>query len=124
MEAQTSADQAPRYAQRPIERERDARHGMIAGSWARRNGHFSFPTSPAWRKETPMGKAQKHPLRAFTLPEAQELHRIAKATSERLDVVKRARALLSVRAGRSFDFCCPRDRIQKRRQYQSTGGAV
>jgi transposase len=49
-----------------------------------------------------MGKAQKHPLRAFTPPEEQELHRLAKATSERLDVVKRARALLAVRAGQPF----------------------
>jgi hypothetical protein len=38
----------------------------------------------------------------FLISAELELHRIAKATSERLDVVKRARALLSVRAGRSF----------------------
>ncbi len=49
-----------------------------------------------------MGKEQKHPLRAFTRQEEQELHRRAKATSERLDVVKRARALLAVQAGQSF----------------------
>jgi hypothetical protein len=49
-----------------------------------------------------MGNAQKHPLRAFTPPEEQELHRIVKATSERMDVVKRARALLCVQAGRPF----------------------
>lgn len=49
-----------------------------------------------------MGKEQKHPLRALTPQEEQELRRIAKATSERLDVVKRARALLSVQAGWSF----------------------
>jgi transposase len=49
-----------------------------------------------------MGKEQKHPLRALTTQEEQELHRITKATSERLDVVKRARALLAVQAGRSF----------------------
>ena len=49
-----------------------------------------------------MGKEQKHPLRALTPQEEQELQRIAKATSERLDVVKRARALLSVQAGLSF----------------------
>ena len=49
-----------------------------------------------------MGKTQNHPLRAFTPSEEQELHRIAKATSARLDVVKRARALLSVQAGRPF----------------------
>src|SRR5215471_20304626 len=55
-----------------------------------------------WRKETSVGKTQNHPLRAFTLPEEQELHRIAKATSERLDVVKRAQALLAVHEGRAF----------------------
>jgi transposase len=49
-----------------------------------------------------MGKEQKHPLRALTPQEEQELQRIAKARSERLDVVKRARALLSVQAGLSF----------------------
>ncbi len=49
-----------------------------------------------------MGKEQKHALRAFLPQEEQELQRVAKATSERLDVVKRARALLSVRAGQSF----------------------
>lgn len=47
-----------------------------------------------------MGNAQKHPRLAFMPPEEQELHRIVKATSERLDVVKRARALLCVQAGR------------------------
>ncbi len=49
-----------------------------------------------------MGKEQKHPLRTLTPQEEQEVHRVAKATSERLDVVKRARALLAVRAGQSF----------------------
>lgn len=49
-----------------------------------------------------MGKEQKHPLRALTVQEEQELRRITKATSERLDVLKRARALLGVQAGRSF----------------------
>lgn len=46
-----------------------------------------------------MAGAQKHPLRALTAQEEQELQRVEKATSERLDVVKRARALLAVRAG-------------------------
>ena len=48
-----------------------------------------------------MGKEQKHPLRALVPQEEQELQRVVKATSERLDVVKRARALLGVRAGQS-----------------------
>lgn len=63
---------------------------------------LSSSISTAWRKETNMGNAQKHLLRAFTPPEEQELHRIVKATSERMDVVKRARALLCVQAGRPF----------------------
>jgi transposase len=54
------------------------------------------------QEEKRMGKEQKHPLRTFTLQEEQALHRMARATSERLDVVKRARALLAVRAGQSF----------------------
>jgi transposase len=49
-----------------------------------------------------MAGVQKHPLRALTPQEEQELPRVAKATSERLDVVKRARALLSVQAGQCF----------------------
>jgi transposase len=49
-----------------------------------------------------MAGAQKHPLRALTAQEEQELQRVEKATSERLDVVKRARALLAVRAGQGF----------------------
>ena len=44
---------------------------------------------------------QKDPLREFTLQEEQALQKLAKSTSERMDVVKRARALLSVRAGKS-----------------------
>lgn len=49
-----------------------------------------------------MGKEQKHPLRPLTPQEEQELHRLVKTTSERLDVVKRAKALLAVREGQSF----------------------
>jgi transposase len=43
-----------------------------------------------------------HPLRALTPEEAQALTRTAKASSERVDVVKRARALLAVRAGQAY----------------------
>jgi len=49
-----------------------------------------------------MAGVQKHPLRVLTPQEEQELHRVVKATSERLDVVKRARVLLAVRAGQRF----------------------
>jgi transposase len=63
---------------------------------------FVFLNPMIRRKERSVGKTQNHLLRAFTPSEEQELHRIAKATSERLDVVKRARALLSVQAGQPF----------------------
>jgi len=43
-----------------------------------------------------------HPLRAMSEQEEQELQRVVKATSERVDEVKRARALLAVRAGTGY----------------------
>ena len=43
-----------------------------------------------------------HPLRALTPTEVQTLQRIAKATSERADVIKRAQALLAVNAGQGY----------------------
>lgn len=49
-----------------------------------------------------MSKIQKDPLREFTRQEEQALQKLAKSTSERMDVVKRARALVSVRAGTSY----------------------
>jgi transposase len=49
-----------------------------------------------------MSKMQKDPLRELTQQEEQALHKLAKSTSERRDVVKRANALLSVRAGTSY----------------------
>ena len=49
-----------------------------------------------------MSKIQKDPLRALTQQEEQALQKLAKATSERVDVVKRAKVLLSVKAGKSY----------------------
>ncbi len=43
-----------------------------------------------------------HPLRELTQEEEQALRRTAKATSERVDVVKRAKAILAVQAGQSY----------------------
>jgi hypothetical protein len=43
-----------------------------------------------------------HPLRTVTQEEEQALQRIVKASSERVDVVKRAKAILAVRAGQSY----------------------
>jgi transposase len=48
-----------------------------------------------------MSSMQKDPLRELTQQEEQVLQKLAKSTSERMDVVKRANALLSVRAGTS-----------------------
>jgi transposase len=49
-----------------------------------------------------MSKIRKDPLRELTLQEEQILQRLAKSSSERMDVVKRANALLAVRAGTSY----------------------
>src|SRR6266849_2739719 len=48
-----------------------------------------------------MGRPVKEGLRLFTGPEEQELQRVVKATSERVDSVRRAKARLSVAAGKS-----------------------
>jgi transposase len=49
-----------------------------------------------------MAFPQKEPLRALNEQEKRELHRVGKATSERLDVVRRAKAVLAVAEGRTF----------------------
>src|SRR5260370_1628706 len=49
-----------------------------------------------------MAQPQKEPLRALSEQEERELKRLAKATSERLDVVHRAKALVAVASGKSF----------------------
>jgi len=49
-----------------------------------------------------MPMPQKHPLRPLTEQEERELRRIEKASSERVDVVRRARALLAVAAKETF----------------------
>jgi transposase len=46
-----------------------------------------------------MGRPRKEELRELTEEELQELKRVAKASSERLDAVKRAKALLAVTTG-------------------------
>jgi transposase len=47
-------------------------------------------------------KPQKEPLRPLSQQEQDELQRFVRATSERMDVIKRARALLAVTGGQSF----------------------
>lgn len=49
-----------------------------------------------------MGQTQKHPLRPLSEQEERELHRLIKATSERLDVVRRAKAVVAVASGEPF----------------------
>ncbi len=49
-----------------------------------------------------MAQPQKHPLRPLSKQEERELRRIVKASSERVDVVRRAKALLSVATSQSF----------------------
>ena len=46
-----------------------------------------------------MGRPRKEELREVKEDEQQELKRVVKATSERLDAIKRAKALLAVAAG-------------------------
>ena len=43
-----------------------------------------------------------HPLQILSQEEEQALQRMVKATSERMDVVKRAKALLAVQAGKPY----------------------
>src|SRR5256885_17024245 len=45
---------------------------------------------------------QKHPLRSLTGLEERALSQIAKASSERVDTVRRAKAVLAVNAGEPF----------------------
>jgi transposase len=47
-----------------------------------------------------MAQPQKEPLRAMNEQEEQEVQRLVKATSERLDVVRRAKALVAVASGK------------------------
>src|SRR5579859_5535136 len=49
-----------------------------------------------------MSMPQKEPLRKLSEQEERELNRIVKASSERVDVVKRAKAILAVTSGKGF----------------------
>jgi transposase len=49
-----------------------------------------------------MAQPQKEPMRALSEQEERELRRLVKASSERLDVVRRAKALEAVASGKSF----------------------
>ena len=71
-----------------------------------------------------MAQPQKHPLRPLTKQEQQEMQRIVKATSERVDVVRRARALLAVAAGSDLDPSGSSSRIQEQSEREPAGGAL
>jgi len=49
-----------------------------------------------------MSLPQREPLRPLTVQETHELQRVVKASSERVDTVRRARALLALTNGQSF----------------------
>src|SRR5258708_13901054 len=53
-------------------------------------------------RRTSMAQPQQEPLRALSEQEERELKRLAKAPSERLDVVHRAKALVAVASGKPF----------------------
>jgi len=53
-------------------------------------------------RELAMGRPRNEELRDLTEAERRELRRVEKATSERVDAVKRAKALLLVSAGATF----------------------
>lgn len=54
------------------------------------------------KAERRMARAQKEPLRPLTVAEHQALERVSKASSERVDTVRRARALQRVGHGHTF----------------------
>src|ERR671927_212028 len=56
----------------------------------------------AWEEHGVMATMQKERLRPLTIAEQCELQTIVKASSERVDRVKRATALLAVAGGQSF----------------------
>jgi transposase len=49
-----------------------------------------------------MAHPQKEPLRALSEQEERELKRLVRATSERVDVVRRAKVILAIASGQSF----------------------
>jgi hypothetical protein len=49
-----------------------------------------------------MAQPQKEPLRALSEQEKRELQRLVKASSERVDVMRRAKALLAVANGKTL----------------------
>jgi len=54
------------------------------------------------RREVILGSPQKVPLRQLTQQEREELSRKAQSSSERVDIVKKAKALLAVANGCTF----------------------
>ena len=59
-----------------------------------------------------MGPMQKERLRPLTLEEQRELRRITNASSERLDRVRRATAVLAVARGQAFEAAAREARVR------------
>src|SRR5260221_8979876 len=67
-------------------------------------------------RRTSMAQPQQEPLRALSEQEERELKRLAKATSERLDGVHRAKALVAVANGKSFTEAAHEAGLKKRKR--------
>src|SRR5260221_2057889 len=72
---------------------------LLLGS---RHDRVNRQRASANRKNSEMSMPQKEPLRPLTMQETRELQRVAKASSERVDTVRRAKALLALTDGQSF----------------------
>ena len=67
-----------------------------------RHGRANRQRASASRKSSEMSSPQKEPLRSLTVQETHELQRLVKASSERVDTVRRAKALVALTDGQSF----------------------
>jgi len=67
-----------------------------------RHGRANRQRASASRKSSEMSTPQKEPLRSLTVQETHELQRLVKASSERVDTVRRAKALLALTDAQSF----------------------
>src|SRR5260370_6529612 len=71
----------------------------LKGKWGGKGKGKGVNSEKRSRKEPTMGRPRKEELRELKEEERQELKRVVKATSERIDAIKRAKALLAVAAG-------------------------
>lgn len=71
-----------------------------------------------------MGKPQKEQLRDLAETERAALRRMVQASSERMDRVRRARALLTVAAGGSFAAAARAAGLRRGTTVAKKGGAL